>query len=237
MPLLDHFHPPLSRERHSGSFLSCWTTTITGQLNLGTLPTTFFAEPRTNWKAPSVGDFWAEPDIPWRIEGGVVGYTPAPPSLTVAVDLAIPDLYEVQIRQEEEEGRVVAAVELVAPRNKGQRSHREEFLVRCAGYLRRGVSVLIVDIVTEPAGNLHAELLEFLGVSARAGPQSPDDLYAVAYRSTEVAKSVRLEVWAEKLALGAPLPTLPIWLLNALPLDLEQSYRAACDGLRIHLPK
>ena len=84
---------------------------------------------------------------------------------------------------------------------------------------------------------LHAELLEFLGVSGRAGPQSPDDLYAVAYRTTEVAKTVRLEVWAEKLALGAPLPTLPVWLLNALPLDLEQSYRAACDGLRIHLPK
>jgi hypothetical protein len=46
-----------------------------------------------------------------------------------------------------------------------------------------------------------------------------------------------LEFWREPLALGALLPTLPLWI-NAeisVPLPLEESYTAACRSLRIRL--
>jgi hypothetical protein len=35
------------------------------------------------------------------------------------------------------------------------------------------------------------------------------------------------------LAVGRPLPTLPLWLtdVRVIPLDLEQSYEQACDDL------
>ena len=37
------------------------------------------------------------------------------------------------------------------------------------------------------------------------------------------------------LALGRPLPTLPLWLADdlAVPLDLEASYEETCSALRL----
>ena len=44
-----------------------------------------------------------------------------------------------------------------------------------------------------------------------------------------------VEVWAHALALGRPLPTLPLWLADnlAVPLELEASYEETCRVLRI----
>jgi hypothetical protein len=44
-----------------------------------------------------------------------------------------------------------------------------------------------------------------------------------------------LEVWPEALALGAALPTLPLWLDVdlCLPLRLEESYTATLRWLRM----
>ena len=44
-----------------------------------------------------------------------------------------------------------------------------------------------------------------------------------------------LQTWSHALALGQPLPTLPLWLTGklAVPLDLEQSYEQACNDLWI----
>ena len=44
-----------------------------------------------------------------------------------------------------------------------------------------------------------------------------------------------LEMWMEALALGTALPTLPLWIgrTESLPLDLEQTYQAACAARRI----
>ena len=42
-------------------------------------------------------------------------------------------------------------------------------------------------------------------------------------------------VWPESLALGRPLPTLPLWLADnlAVPLELEASYEETCKVLLI----
>ena len=44
-----------------------------------------------------------------------------------------------------------------------------------------------------------------------------------------------IETWLHLLQIGAPLPTLPLWLADnfALPLNLEESYEQACRDLRI----
>ena len=44
MPLLDHFHPPLSDRRDWHSFHHAWATAIAVDLNR-TLPPDYFAEP------------------------------------------------------------------------------------------------------------------------------------------------------------------------------------------------
>src|SRR3954471_10053798 len=43
MPLLDHFHPPLSERRHWHSFHNSWATYLSSQLN-ALLPEGYFAE-------------------------------------------------------------------------------------------------------------------------------------------------------------------------------------------------
>jgi hypothetical protein len=50
-----------------------------------------------------------------------------------------------------------------------------------------------------------------------------------------VGDSWRLETWAHALAVGRPLPTLPLWLADnlAVPLELEASYEETCRILRI----
>src|SRR5437868_14769541 len=46
MPLLDHFHPPLSATRKGEGFHSHWTSSLAAQLNAGLLPPRHFAEPQ-----------------------------------------------------------------------------------------------------------------------------------------------------------------------------------------------
>jgi hypothetical protein len=238
MPLLDHFHPPLHPERHWEGFHSFWASAITQQLNRGVLPAGFFAEPQTKLGISveiDVGAFKRERAE--RAAGGVATkvYSPPKPELTAAVDLSDPDTFEIQVRREEEGTRLVAAIELVSPANKDRKRHREEFVVKCAAYLREGVSVVIVDIVTSRSGNLYVELLEFLEVVGKTPPKRVWPLYAVALRAFPRAKEVRLQGWINTLTLGTALPTLPLWLAKdfAVPLDLEQSYSFSCENLRL----
>src|SRR5262249_16932588 len=60
-------------------------------------------------------------------------------------------------------------------------------------------------------------------------------LYAVACRGTKRKEGWLVDIWAHGLAVGQPLPTLPLWLADnfAVPLGLEASYEEACRGLRL----
>ena len=130
-----------------------------------------------------------------------------------------------------------SAIELVSPTNKDRPSHRRAFAIKWAGYLQQGVAVIIVDVVTERTANLHAALADILGLAHPLAWCSPSQLYAVAYRPTQAADAHRLEVWPQALAVGAALPTMPLWLSETLclPLALEESYQATCAALRIRV--
>jgi hypothetical protein len=81
-------------------------------------------------------------------------------------------------------------------------------------------------------------LLDFLKLTVATPAQDLADLYATAYRPLMGAKQSRVELWVEALAVGSELPTLPLWLGAdlALPLNLEETYQAACAARRIALP-
>jgi hypothetical protein len=91
---------------------------------------------------------------------------------------------------------------------------------------------VLVDVVTERAGDLHVELLTRLGTT-RTETSSP--LYTAAYRAVERDGAVTLDVWYEALALGRALPTLPLWLRGGLclPVELEATYERTCDEQRV----
>jgi hypothetical protein len=76
-----------------------------------------------------------------------------------------------------------AAIELVSPANKDRPGHRHTFAVKCAGYLQQGISVTVVDVVTERLANMHREILKALELAAELPGISQSHLYAVAYRT------------------------------------------------------
>jgi hypothetical protein len=64
----------------------------------------------------------------------------------------------------------------------------------------------------------------------------PDaELYAPAYRPIRRPNIERIDVWPAPLALGKPLPLLPLALDKGIciPLDLEPPYVEACQRSRL----
>ena len=63
---------------------------------------------------------------------------------------------------ERDDARLVAAVELVSPRNKDRPESRSAFAAKSAAYLYRGVGLVTLDVVTGRQFNLHNELIDLL---------------------------------------------------------------------------
>lgn len=233
MPLLDHFHPPLSRTHPWRGFHGAWAAAVARLLNGGVLPAGYYAMPFLDHDGPVEIDVAAlEHAVPDAT--GVLGtqpWTPPAPGLAVAVEW--PDVEDVRVEVLTEDGdpRLAAAVELVSPRNKDRPRAREAFVSKCAGHLRRGCGLVVVDVVTARRADLHAELLAVLGATD-ATPTGA--LSAVAYRAVG-GSAGQLLAWPAALEVGQPLPTIPLWLGadTAVPLDLEASHTAACVDLRI----
>jgi hypothetical protein len=99
--------------------------------------------------------------------------------------------------------------------------------------LQQDVCVAIVDIVTSRSANLYAELAERLGADRPAIADA--SIYAVCCHKRPSRRGVRVETWPHKLAVGAALPTLPLFLTESfcVPLELGATYEDTCRGLRI----
>ncbi len=151
----------------------------------------------------------------------------------VPIDFTDLDVFEIQVLDRQED-TLVAAIELVSPRNKDRPEARHAFVAKCAAYLQQSIGLVVIDVVTERRTNLHGELVDLLELGEAAAGPTAFDLYAIAYRARS-EPPLQLEMWPAALAVGAALPTLPLWIGPelAVPLDLEASYLAACDSLQI----
>lgn len=129
-------------------------------------------------------------------------------------------------------GRLVAAVELISPRNKDRASARGVYLMRCLSYLQEGAHLLLVDVHPRPQGLSFADALSVeLEIQQPACPAP----IAVSCRVGEAALAGGrfLGIWRRSLAAGQPMPTIPLALTVHLwiPVDLEETYRrAAADA-------
>lgn len=224
MPLLDHFHPPLSERRHS--FHNSWATYLSSQLN-NLLPEGYFAEANVQYGVEIDVAAFEEPGV------GVsaVGWTPPRPQASVPLDLP-KAVVEIGIYSRSGGPALAGAIELVSPANKDRQSHRDALVSKCASYLQAGVGLVLVDVVTDRSADLHRELLGRLG----AGDPGPGAaLFGAAYRPVERGGVGVLDIWREPIAVGQPLPTLPLWLRGGLclPVELEAAYIRTCVEQRV----
>jgi hypothetical protein len=240
MPLIDHFHAPLAPRRHWESFHVNWAGAMADVLNEQLLPEGFFAEehahlgPRVEIDMATFAEALPAPDAR-RATATVPAQTWIAPPAAYTLPAAFPDRFEVLVFNSEEGATLVAAIELVSPGNKDRATHRRPFAVKCASYLCRGVSLIVIDIVTSRLANLHNETIGLLGHDDKYALSADIGLYAVAYRPLVRDGAEQVDVWPVPLALGAALPVLPL-ALNAeicLPLDLEATYTAARQRRRL----
>lgn len=129
----------------------------------------------------------------------------------------------------ERQGRLIAAVELVSPRNKDRPSACVAYASTYIGYLLKGVNLLLVDVHRRPVRFSFADrIAEELGLKQRMPCPAP---FAVSYRVGEPAPNGGrfLAFWERPMTVSAPLPSLqlPLSVREAVPVDLEQTYARA----------
>jgi hypothetical protein len=235
MPLLDHFHPPVFDELLSWeSFHATWAVVLMERLNQ-MLPRRYKAVVETHLGSHVEADV-AEFERPVEEEngaaegeGGVAVQTWAPPVTKLVAPAVFPEVFEVQVFEQRGGWRLVAVVELVSPRNKDRDESRVAFAAKCAAYLQCGIGLIVVDIVTERHFNLHNELADLLRWEERLRMSEDAHLYAAAYRPARRQERTEIDLWPVALAVGNPLPLLPLALkgARAIPLDLEVTYTDA----------
>jgi hypothetical protein len=175
---------------------------------------------------------WTEPQSPGEQPlvdpPGEPGSAPDEPDEEIAVAAIDPST----ARYVERQGRLVAAVELVSPRNKDRPVARSTYTTRYVGYLLEGVHLLLVDVHRRPLSFSFADrIAEELHMKQ---PPVPPPM-AVSYQvGGPAATGGRiLGIWRRPLTVGAALPSmrLPLTVEASVPVDLEHTYmQAAADA-------
>lgn len=238
MPLLDHFHPPVSERRSWEGFHGLWAAALVEKLNGEVLSEDYYADMQVH-----VGS-QVEVDVATLTEREAAGgggaatlaRTWSPPATSLILPTVFPDEIEVQILSTVAGPTLVAAIELVSLGNKDRPEARRAFVAKCVSYLTRGLGLIIVDIVTSRTANLHNEIVADFGSEPRFRLPTDKPIYAVAYRPLRTPNGDQIEVWEETLAMGQDLPVLPLALRNAetVPVDLEATYSDARIRYRLN---
>ena len=131
----------------------------------------------------------------------------------------------------ERDRRLVAAVELVSPRNKDRASSQTAYTSSYASYLLRGVNLLLVDVHRRPTAFSFADqIARELDLRQPAVPAP----FAVGYRVGGPSPNGGrfLAVWRRPLTTGESIPTmrLPLSADDSVAVDLEGTYRRATEA-------
>src|SRR5947209_7454891 len=136
MPLLDHFHPPLSERRPYESFHVTWASAIADALNRDVLPAGYIALEQVHSGAPveiDVATFEETAAENAGQNGGVAVrprtvWTPSAPPLILPA--SFPERAAVEIHAAEGGRTLIASIELVSPGNKDRESKRRQFAAK-----------------------------------------------------------------------------------------------------------
>lgn len=243
MPLLDHFHPPLYPRHRWHGFHNAWAAYLAAALNQ-TLPTGYFAESNVQFTLEIDTAVLRETAVAYTVASlfttleGVNGvhdssvWQPSTPAQRIPFEPAR-DQAEILVYEEAGGPTLVGAIELVSPANKDRPAQRSAFTAKCETFLRTGIGLLIVDLVTIYKTNLHHALLQ--RINSADGQYNQDALYTAAYHPVKCDDESALEIWYEGLSLGQPLPTMPLWLRGGpcMAVALEATYQRTCQEQRI----
>ena len=234
MPLLDHFRPPISHEMQWNSFHSAWASFIANSLN-DVVPAEFRVHESLKLGGGieiDVATVQSPPGSNWALTSRHSLWQPTP---AVSVPATFPDRFEVLVFRQFGGRQLVAAIELISPGNKDSDEAREAFVMKVASYLHEGISVLIVDVVTERRANLHDEIIRIMRLPEELRLPPEPSLYAASYRPVLREGRAEIDIWVNPFAVGNPLPTMPLRLIADffVPVELEATYMETCRRRRL----
>jgi len=246
MPLRDHFHPPVKHLLGWDTLHSAWATHLADVLNERWLPPEFVAKEHTRGGGRLEIDVATYermhapvPLAPSTESNGPVTATLPqlydPPPATLTMPGLFPDDFEVRVFNTDGGNHLAAAIELISPGNKDRPEDRRAFAAKCAAYLQQGVSLVVVDVVTERRANLHNEIVRVMEAREEFLMPAKTSLYAVAYRPVLRKDKAEIDLWPAPFAIGKTLPTMPLRLLHDLfvPVELETTYMETCRKRRL----
>ena len=157
---------------------------------------------------------------------GETGDSPSEPDDEIAVATLDPETAVYVERQ----GRLIAAIEVISPRNKDRPIARSAYLARYLGYLLDGAHLVIVDVHRRPIGFSFADQIA-TELHLEQPPVPPP--MAVSYRVGEptAAGGRLLAIWRRQLTVGDALPAIPLPLTSdqEVILELDQTYARAAE--------
>ncbi len=215
-------------------FHSRWITHLAEALNGGILPRPYYAMSE-QWAGRSIADVLtleASPAPPVVGEGGGIAVAVSPPRvrLHLSPTASVRTLRRTLAVRHTSGHRVVAFLEIVSPANKDRPGHVAEFVEKAGSALANGVHLLLVDVFPpgrhDPRG-MHGEIWE----------RFEDEPYAVPGAEPLTLASwvanPRPEAWVEHLAVGSPVPDMPLFLdpEHYVNVPLGTTYEASWRGV------
>lgn len=180
-----------------------------------------------------IGSLSEKPDVSvreWRDEAKPTG--PVAPDGTIVeptVEVALATDELAPAVQVEYKGRLIAAIEIISPRNKDRPSAREKYLYRYVGYLLNGMHLMVIEVLRRPFGFSFAD--EIAREIELDQPGLPP--FAAVYRVGEpAAEGGRyLAHWRGELQAEVVMPKMPLPLdvHTAVVVDLEATYMRAAE--------
>jgi hypothetical protein len=168
MPLLDHFHLPVSERRSWEGFHGMWAAALVEKLNRDILADEYFADMQVHIGSQVEVDIASLAESRGTQErsagpAATLAQVWAPPATDLILPAVFPDDIEVQVFATVTGATLVGAIELVSPGNKDHPETRQAFAAKCVSYLTRGIGLIVVDIVSNRRTNLHNDVIGLLG--------------------------------------------------------------------------
>lgn len=224
MPIHDWTRVRSGRFHH---FHQRWIGAIGDALNGGLLPPDYFAlaEQKAGGPEPDVVTLKLppKPGVEIRLTGTAVVDSPPKVRYRTESDAANYARRADRLTVRNEDGDVVAIIEIVSPGNKDSRNALRQFTRKAVQYLHAGINLLIVDLFPpskrDPQGIHKAIWDRIKDEPFELPPNKPLTLAAYTNGST-------MRAYVEPVAVGDVLPDMPIFLTpdRYVPCPLEATY-------------
>jgi hypothetical protein len=204
-------------------FHQSWSIRIKDALNAGLLPrgTVALVEQRSG---PVEADLLAietrtASPRPGMEAGGVVTQEPPVTTFMQKTDRAVYAARANRIVIRHHLGRIVAVIEIISPGNKDSRNALRRFVEKTVDFLLDGIHVLVIDLFPptprDPLGIHKLIWDEFNEEEPFAFPAGKDRVLA------SYEKGINLAAYVESIAVGDPLPDMPLFLTRDLSPNLH----------------